>query len=217
MSLRLGEGGGHRLIFQSDDLGATLKLLDIADDVVGGQVTVDGELSEIAGKRILKAHLEGEHYTLMRAPVMARILAIPSLTGVASMLSGSGLPFMRLRGDFTYSGSRLTLERLLAWGEALGLTATGWVDLERDRLELDGTVAPAYALNAILGQVPVIGPLLGGGSQGLFAANFRLSGASADPQVSVNPLSALAPGVLRQLFSPIVGLPASQPEQQAVQ
>jgi hypothetical protein len=217
MSLRFGEDGGQRLMFQSDDLGATLKLLDIADDVVGGRLSVDGQLSEVAGKRSLRAHVEGENYTLVRAPLMARILAIPSLTGVASMLSGSGLPFMILRGDFVYSGSRLTLERLLAWGEALGLTANGWIDLDRDWLELEGTVAPAYVLNAILGQVPVIGPLLGGGSQGLFATNFRLSGASVDPQVTVNPLSALAPGVLRQLFSPIVGLPAVQQEQRAVQ
>jgi hypothetical protein len=78
-------------------------------------------------------------------------------------------------------------------------------------------VAPAYALNAILGQVPLIGPLLGGGSQGLFAANFALSGATADPKVSVNPLSALAPGVLRQLFAPIVGLPALSQEQRPAQ
>ena len=217
LSLRFGEDGGHRLIFQSDDLGATLKLLDIADDVVGGKLSVDGQLSEIAGKRTLTAHVEGENYTLVRAPLMARILAVPSFTGFASMLSGSGLPFMILRGDFVYSGSRLTLERLLAWGESLGFTANGWVDLDRDWLELQGTVAPAYALNAILGQVPLIGPLLGGGSQGLFAANFALSGASADPQVSVNPLSALAPGVLRQLFAPIVGLPALSQEQRPAQ
>ena len=216
-SLRFGEDGGHRLIFQSDDLGATLKLLDIADDVVGGKLSIDGQLSEVAGKRTLTAHVEGENYTLVRAPLIARILAVPSLTGFASMLSGSGLPFMILRGDFVYSGSRLTLERLLAWGESLGFTANGWVDLERDRLELQGTVAPAYALNAILGQVPLIGPLLGGGSQGLFAANFALSGAIADPQVAVNPLSALAPGVLRQLFAPIVGLPALSQEQRPAQ
>jgi hypothetical protein len=185
--------------------------------VVGGKLSVDGQLSEIAGKRTLTAHVEGENYTLVRAPLMARILAVPSLTGFASMLSGSGLPFMILRGDFVYSGSRLTLERLLAWGEALGFTANGWVDLDRDWLELQGTVAPAYALNAILGQVPLIGPLLGGGSQGLFAANFALSGATADPKVSVNPLSALAPGVLRQLFAPIVGLPALSQEQRPAQ
>lgn len=215
MSLRFGEDGGHRLIFRSDDLGATLQALDIADDVVGGDVTVDGQLSEVAGKRTLRGHVEGQGYALVRAPAMARVLAIPSLTGFASMLSGSGLPFMTLRGDFIYSGSRLTLERLLAFGEALGVTANGWVDLDRDWLELQGTVAPAYALNSLLGNVPILGPLLGGGSQGLFAANYRLSGVRADPRVTVNPLSALAPGILRQLFAPIVGLPAPQQEQQA--
>jgi hypothetical protein len=77
-------------------------------------------------------------------------------------------------------------------------------------------VAPAYAINSILGNVPIIGPLFGGGSQGLFAANYRVSGPSNDPDVTVNPLSALAPGILRQLFAPIVGLaPVPQPEQQA--
>ena len=215
LSLHFDEGSGHRLSFQSDDLGATLQALDIADGVVGGRLTIEGQISEVAGKRTLRAHVEGRDYTLVRAPVLTRILALPSLTGFASMLSGTGLPFTTLRGDLVYGGGRLDVERLLASGEALGVTAEGWVDADRDRLELRGTVAPVYALNSILDNVPVIGQLLGGGAQGLFAANFRLSGASADPQVMVNPLSALTPGVLRQLFAPIVGVPAPQPEQQA--
>ncbi len=200
MSLQFGEEDGRRLIFKSDDFGAALQLLDIADGVVGGQLSIEGHIAETGGKRTLRAHIEGEHYTLARAPAMAQILALPSLTGVASMLAGTGLPFARLRGDFSYTGSRLTFERLLGFGEALGVTAEGWVDLDQDRLDLQGTVAPAYALNSLFGNVPIIGTLLGGGSQGLFAANYRLSGASADPQVTVNPLAALTPGILRQLY-----------------
>jgi hypothetical protein len=49
--------------------------------------------------------------------------------------------------------------------------------------------------------------LLGGEGQGLFAANYQVTGSAADPQVSVNPLSALAPGFLRRLFQPNFGLP----------
>ncbi len=206
ISLSFGEGGSHRVTLRSDDLGATLKLLDIADNIVGGRVTLDGQLSQNAGKRILRAHIDGKDYVIVRAPVLARILALPSLTGFASMLSGGGLPFTTLRGDIVVNGSRIELTRMLAFGEALGITADGWVDSDSNRLDLRGTLAPAYALNSILGNVPIIGPLLGGGSQGLFAANFRLSGPSADPQVTVNPLSALAPGFLRQLFAPIVGV-----------
>ena len=216
MSLQFGEEDGDRLIFKSDDFGATLKLLDIADGVVGGHVTVDGQLSQVDGKRTLRAHVEGDDYTLVHAPLMARMLAFPSLTGFASMLGGTGLPFFTLHSDFSYDGSRLTLTRLLAFGEALGVTANGWLDLDRDWLELQGTLAPAYALNSLFGNVPIIGELLGGGSQGLFAANYRLSGTSADPQVMVNPLGALAPGILRELFAPIVGVSAPQQEQEAV-
>lgn len=216
MSLQFGEEDGHRLIFKSDDFGATLKLFDLADGVVGGQVTVDGELAEVDGKRTLRAHLDGENYSLVRAPLMTRILAFPSLTGFTSMLAGTNLPFFALRSDFSYAGSRLTIDRLLAFGEAIGVTAKGWFDLDRDWLELRGTVAPAYALNSLIGNFPIVGQLLGGGSQGLFAANYRLSGASADPQVMVNPLGALAPGILRELFAPIVGVPAPQEEQEAV-
>src|SRR5258707_9326423 len=108
----------------------------------------------------MQAHLEGQNYTLVHAPSMARVLALPSLTGVAGMLAGTGLPFLTLRSDFSYGGNRLTLERVLAFGEALGVTASGWVDVDRDWLELQGTVAPAYALNGVLGNLPILGPLL---------------------------------------------------------
>jgi hypothetical protein len=212
VSLRFGEAGSRRLLFQSDDLGATLRLLDIADNITGGNITIDGQLSETAGKRTLRAHVEGQNYTIARAPGMARLLALPSLTGFASLLSGTGLPFSTLRGDFVYSGSQITIERMLAFGESLGITANGWIDIDRDRLELQGTVAPAYMINSILGHIPVIGQLLGGGSQGLIAANFQLSGPMSDPAVAVNPLSALAPGILRQLFAPLVGFSASPKE-----
>ncbi len=68
-------------------------------------------------------------------------------------------------------------------------------------LDLDGTLVPAYTLNSILGYIPVIGNLLlGGEGQGIFAAGFHASGALDDPKISVNPLSALAPGMLRNLF-----------------
>lgn len=200
LTVRLGEHGADRLLVQSDDFGAALKLLDITNDVASGTATIEGHLSQTAAGLVLRAHLEARDYTLVHAPWMARVLALPSFTGLASLLSGTGLPFALLRGDFTYEGGRIAIQRALAFGEALGLTAKGWVDLDRDRLDLQGTVAPAYALNSIAGKVPIVGKLLGGGEQGLFAANLRLSGRAADPQVSVNPLSALAPGFLRQLF-----------------
>jgi len=206
LTLRFGPESGHRLIFLSDDLGATLNLLDIADNVVGGHIAIRGELSESGGKPVLRAHVEGEDYNLVRAPGVARVLSLASLTAIGSMLAGTGIPFTTLRGDFVYSEDRLAFDRVVAYGGAIGVTANGSFDLGHDRLDVQGTVVPAYTLNSIIGNVPVIGALLlGGEGQGLFAANFRLTGSGADPEVSVNPLSVLAPGFLRRLFQPNFG------------
>ena len=142
------------------------------------------------------------------------MLSLPSLTGIASAVSGSGLPFSTLRGDIVYRDGVLSIEKALGYGESIGVTASGWIDAERDRVQLNGTVAPAYALNSLPGKVPVIGAAFGG-AQGLFAADFRLGGAIAAPEVAVSPLSALAPGGLRELFSPIIGFPKPQPEGRA--
>jgi hypothetical protein len=47
----------------------------------------------------------------------------------------------------------------------------------------------------------VVGIFLGGGSnEGLFGVNFRISGPATAPMLTINPLSALAPGFLRKIF-----------------
>ena len=49
--------------------------------------------------------------------------------------------------------------------------------------------------------MPLFGPLLGGSrNEGLFAVNFRIFGQATAPSLTVNPLSAVAPGFLRKLF-----------------
>ena len=67
-------------------------------------------------------------------------------------------------------------------------------------MDIAGTLVPAYTLNSVIGDIPLLGLLVGGAGQGLFAANFRMYGPRDEPHVSVNPLSTLAPGVLRNLF-----------------
>ncbi|MBV8779749.1 MAG: hypothetical protein JO258_21360 [Alphaproteobacteria bacterium] len=197
--------GAQKLRFETDDLGASLALFGVADNVVGGKLTVDGTLGDENGHRVLRAHLDGSDYNLARAPVLARLLSLASLDGIAALMSGSGIPFTTLRGDIALSAGQIAIERLIAYGGALGITAQGRLSSRQDRIDVDGTLAPAYALNSVLGNFPVLGSILmGGEGQGLFAASFRLTGSSDDPSVSVNPLSALTPGLLRHLFDPLM-------------
>jgi hypothetical protein len=202
LALRLGGAlGPSALQVTSDDLGATLRLLDIADNVVGGKLSLTGQLTEANGRPVLQAQFVGSDYSLVRASTATRILSMASLDGLAAMLSGSGIPFSSLRGDFTYRDGAILLDRLIAYGGALGITAKGKVDIDRDTLDLSGTIAPAHTLNSVLGNLPLIGSILmGGEGQSLFAANYRVTGPTAEPSISVNPLSALAPGFLRRIF-----------------
>jgi hypothetical protein len=86
-------------------------------------------------------------------------------------------------------------------GPAIGTTIEGYIDTMYDRVNMTGTFVPVYGLNNMFAKIPVLGMLLGGGAnEGLFGLNFRISGPATAPVLSINPLSALAPGFLRKIF-----------------
>ena len=91
----------------------------------------------------------------------------------------------------------------MVWGSQVGFTLGGFVDYARDRTEILGTFVPAFGLNNAFSQVPIVGLLLGGGNrnEGLFAIDFKVSGQASAPTLTVNPLTAVAPGILRKLFT----------------
>ena len=68
-------------------------------------------------------------------------------------------------------------------------------------------MVPAYVINSLLGRIPVLGKIFTGGEKGsgVFAATYKMAGPIEDPKVSVNPLSVLAPGLLRKLFNILDG------------
>jgi hypothetical protein len=144
-----------------------------------------------------------QKFRLMQAPVFVKILQGLSLYGIPAATSGPGLAFDRLVAPYAISNNVLTLTGARAFSSSLGFTASGTIGLADGTTDLDTTIVPAYALNAALGRIPLIGRLFSaekGG--GLFAVRAHITGQLTDPKISVNPLSALTPGFLRDLFSP---------------
>ncbi|MDB5409562.1 MAG: hypothetical protein JWL84_4474, partial [Rhodospirillales bacterium] len=215
LSLRFGEsGGGRPFTLTSSDFGAVLRLLDISDHVSGGPLTVTGRATDVGDSRILAGHFDGSDYNVTNAPVLAKLLAIASFSGIASLLQGEGIPFSHLSGDFSLQDGIVTLRQGRTYGGAIGINASGIMDLDKNAIDLTGTLVPAYTLNSILGYIPLVGNLLQGGEgQGLFAASFHVSGPLDDPSITVNPLTALAPGFLRNLFLQGSAPPATPPNQ----
>jgi hypothetical protein len=106
-----------------------------------------------------------------------------------------------MEAPFSLSNDVLSLGESRMFNAALGLTARGTIDINADTAELTGTIVPAYFFNSLLGRMPLVGQLFSPErGSGLFAANYSVRGALADPTVSINPLSALTPGFLRNVF-----------------
>lgn len=193
------DGARRRVSVQADDAGAVAAALGLSDQMRGGRLRLSATLRPDGPTR---GRLEVSDFKLAEAPVLARILAVASLTGILDELQGGGLTLSTLVAPFTYAESVLTLTDARTNGPSLGLTASGTVDLDADTLSLEGVVVPVYLVNALLGRIPVLGDLLvGEKGGGVFAVSYSARGRLDDPQVAVNPLSVLTPGVLRDLFA----------------
>lgn len=139
-------------------------------------------------------------YKLINAPVLTKILTIASLSGVLNTLTGNGITFSKMSIPFVLENDMLTIKDGKAYGDALGVTADGKLSVSGDMLDIKGTLVPSYTLNTVFSRIPIVGILAGGKGQGLFAANYSVKGSNDAPDISVNPLSILAPGFLRGLF-----------------
>ncbi len=104
--------------------------------------------------------------------------------------------------DIVKTGDRIDIRKGHTNGPSIGITATGYVDLGNDTVQVRGAVVPAFAINNVLSNVPLLGPLLTGGKDGgVFAISYRLDGPLDDPKTNINPMSAITPGALRELFN----------------
>jgi len=200
VSLRLepGADGQRRFTLTADDAGAVARALDINRALRGGRFTLTGTLDD-AG--VARGRLEATDLFLAEAPVLVRLLAVASLTGILEELQGEGLSLSTLVVPFTYAAPLLTLRAARANGPSLGLTASGTLNLDADTLDLEGVVVPAYLVNSLLGKIPLVGDLLvGEAGGGVFAVDYSAEGAMDDPRIAVNPLTLLTPGILREVF-----------------
>jgi hypothetical protein len=51
-----------------------------------------------------------------------------------------------------------------------------------------------------LGQIPIVGLFLGGSNEGLVGITYQATGPPSAPRITVNPVSAIAPGLLRKFI-----------------
>ena len=196
------DDGNRQISLRSDNAGDALRFLGTYDSMQGGNLTITGKYQDNVEGYPLIGNVSINDFRIVDAPILAQVLNIMALTGILDALSGDGIGFSSLDAPFLYHEGVLQLKNTHANGTSLGFTAEGHVYQDADVVDIRGTVVPAYALNSVLGHIPVLGDLLTGGEKGggVFAANYSMSGTIDDPKILVNPLSALTPGFLRKVF-----------------
>jgi hypothetical protein len=111
-----------------------------------------------------------------------------------------GVEFTRMKVDFTRTPGRLHVKEGVVRGPSIGATVDGLIDFARNEVRMRGTFVPLYGLNNALGQIPIVGLFLGGANEGLVGITYEVVGPPSSPTLRVNPISAVAPGLLRKFF-----------------
>jgi hypothetical protein len=215
LRVRLAEDG-ESLRFDSADAGSAFAFLDLYKRMEGGDLV---GVARFKGARV-DADFEVRRFVLRDEPavrgLVAESAAVRQDPTLVTRIDASLVPFERLEARIARAPERLTIRDAVLSGPNVGLTVEGSID-SGERLALTGSFVPAYAINNFFAKLPLFGPILGGSSnEGLFAVTFRIGGTMNKPKVQVNPLSALAPGVFRRMFSFDNGQKPAPPPDRAV-
>jgi hypothetical protein len=191
---------GLTLRVESNNAGETLRAFGLYPYIQGGELQIAG--TPIDGGRFgdVRGKARINNFTVSNAPVLLRLINALSFQ---NFLQAGQLGFARLESDFEWlvrdEGDIYTITDGRTSGASVALTFDGVVNTEDDKINMKGTAAPLSEVNTFIGNIPIIGDILTGGGA-LLAATYTIKGPIDDPIVAINPLSVLAPGIIRKML-----------------
>ena len=202
----LEETEGARLIkAEARDAGAAFRLVGFYPSVEGGEASLQVNLD--AGATGSKSGtLWARNFTVLGDSVVNDVLTDPNSAAVLGQqrkqeITRQRIAFDQLRAPFTVGGGKFRLKDAYMNGAQLGATMRGTVDFKAQTVDLGGTYVPLYGLNSALGAIPILGKVfVGRQGEGVVGITFAIKGNLDDPSVLVNPISAITPGIFRQIF-----------------
>ena len=156
----------------------------------------EGNLDFISNKKdgISNSKLIIDNFKVKEIPVLAKLLTLASLQGIADLLTGEGLRFTDLEMNFSNEKKLMRIEELYAIGPSISILMEGYV--EKDKLiSLRGTLVPATTINRTIASIPLIGDFLIGKKvgEGVFGVSFKIKGPPKNLETTVNPIKTLTP------------------------
>jgi len=188
------------LQINTTDVGALAALMDISGRLAGGRLGM--RLARHGDEEPWSGSVGIQHIRVLQAPLLSRLLTMASLTGLVSTLISDGLKVEDAHAELTIEPERLRCPSVRISVDQLEITGQVDFHLKTDRIQGEGLLIPAAALQRLVGAVPVLGAFLEGfGKKNapIVATRFTISGPLSYPEITVHPLSSIAPDILRDL------------------
>ena len=187
--------------FIASNAGKLFNIFNYNTEIKDGVLSSEGFLGNLDYDNDIMGTVSIDNFKLMKAPLLAELLLAASLTGLGEVYNNEGITFDQFDAQFSGKNNIYTINKSRAYGFSLGLTGEGYVNSVEKSLNIKGSIVPAYKLNTLFNNIPLIGEILSGKEdEGLFAINYSATGKWNDPDIEVNPLSILTPGILRNIF-----------------
>lgn len=192
------------LTFNSGDAGTVARFADIYSKIEGGLLNV--QLVKAASGPYIGT-VDIKDFGVVNDENLQTLVSSKSQGGeslnqaVHRDLDVSKAEFQHAFARVDMGKGYLRLSDGIARGPVVGFAFQGTLFDRQDNMNITGTFMPAYGLNRIFGEIPLLGIILGNGrDRGLIGITFRLTGSFSDPKLEINPISIIAPGIFRSIF-----------------
>lgn len=198
-------GGKRSIELTATDAGAFARFAGFYQNMRGGLLNLKiGYVSE----GVWRGSVDIRRFQLLNEQRLQKIVSTPTGESGKSLndavkrdIDVSSQKFSRGYARILIDGDTVRIENGVVRGEEVGATFQGILRDGNNQTNMTGTFMPAYGLNRLFAELPFIGFLLGNGTdRGLIGITFRMAGPYDKPNLQINPLSLIAPGVFRNIF-----------------
>lgn len=185
--------------------GEALRALGLYQNINKGYLTLDWYLDEGEERNKASGNLKITDTSIEKFPILAKLLSLLSLEQLFK--SGNGILFDDVFFPFTVVDDVITINKAILEGPSIGMRFSGDIHTENtgNKLDIQGSLIPVQGLNKLVSNIPIVGHIITGSQDGVLVADFKVRGDYDKPDVSVNPLSVVTPGLIKDIFGAITG------------
>ena len=200
---------GRKVSLTSSDAGMLARGVFAFESMRGGElsatVNLPGQAGDVAAPGATAPDFTGvltiKNFQMVNQSLISRLFSAASLTGFGDLMGSDGIGIEEWNMPFSSKNNVISVNGSRVVGRGIGASADGYIDRPHNVLALKGTLVPAYALNSVLSNIPLLGDLLASKKgEGIFGVTYSMTGNADQPNISTNPLSMLTPGILRRIF-----------------